>query len=114
MRKLAAVAVPFALVVGALAFTAAPANAIQSCTTNTMLLAAAQAAENEDDNWVASEDLFIDDDNYEAANYAYIQVGIAFKGRSAVCRGMCMTSMGAGPHPARRAGFWCRTVPVEP
>jgi len=43
-----------------------------------MLLAAARAAENEGDNWVASEDVFIDDDNYEAANYAYIQAGIAF------------------------------------
>ena len=79
MRKLAAVAVPSALVVGALAFTATPAHAIQNCTTNTVLLAQAQAAENEGDNWVASEDVFIDDDNYEAANYAYIQAGIAFK-----------------------------------
>jgi hypothetical protein len=44
-----------------------------------MLLAAAQAAENEGVNWVYSEEVFIDDDNYEAANYAYIQAGIAFK-----------------------------------
>jgi hypothetical protein len=77
MRKLAALAVPFALAAGALAFTATPAHAIQGCTTNTMLLAAAQAAENEGDNWVASEEVFIDDDNYEAANCAYIQAGIA-------------------------------------
>jgi hypothetical protein len=79
MRKFAAVAVPFALAAGALAFTATPAHAIQGCTTNTMLLAAAQAAENEGVNWVYSEEVFIDDDNYEAANYAYIQAGIAFK-----------------------------------
>jgi hypothetical protein len=79
MRKIAAIAVPFALAVGALAFTATPAHAMQGCITNTMLLAAAQAAENEGVNWVYSDEVFIDDDNYEAANYAYIQAGIAFK-----------------------------------
>src|SRR5579872_2624697 len=63
-RKFAAVAVPFALVAGALAVTAAPAYATRDCTTNTMLLAQAQAAENEGDGWVFVEEDDIDEGNY--------------------------------------------------
>jgi hypothetical protein len=78
-RKLVAVAVPFAIVVGALTCATIPAHAIDSCTTNQALLAQANAAELEGDDWVNAEDVFIDDNNYEAVNYAYIQAGIAFK-----------------------------------
>jgi hypothetical protein len=78
-RKFAAVAVPFALVAGGIAVTAAPAYATRDCTTNTMLLAQAQAAENEGDGWVYIEEDDIDEGNYAEANYAYIKAGIAFK-----------------------------------
>jgi hypothetical protein len=78
-RRLTAVAVPFALVAGALAFTAVPAQAIRNCTTNQVLLAEAQAAENDGDGWVDAEEFLIDEGDYEDANYAYIMAGIAFK-----------------------------------
>lgn len=78
-RKFAAVAVPFALAAGVLAVTAGPAQAIRGCTTNTTLLAQAQAAENDGDGWVYIEEDDIDEGNYAEANYAYIKAGIAFK-----------------------------------
>jgi hypothetical protein len=78
-RKFAAVAVPLAVVAGALTFTAIPAHAIDSCSPNQTLLQEAQAAESEGDDWVYAEDVFLDDNDYEAVNYAYLQAGLAFK-----------------------------------
>ncbi|HTW00811.1 MAG TPA: hypothetical protein VMF87_10975 [Streptosporangiaceae bacterium] len=78
-RRFVAVAVPFALMAGALTFTAVPAHAIDSCTPNQTLIQEAQAAENEGDTWVYAEDVFLDDGDYEAVNYAYLQAGLAFK-----------------------------------
>ena len=78
-RKLAAVAVPFALAAGALALTVTPAQALQNCDTNTQLFAQAQAAEALGDRWVFVEEDAIDEGNYAEANYAYIKAGIAFK-----------------------------------
>jgi hypothetical protein len=67
------------LAAGALVFTAAPAQAVRNCTTNLVLLAEAQAAENDGDGWVNAEEFLIDEGDYEDANIAYIQAGIAFK-----------------------------------
>jgi hypothetical protein len=78
-RKFAAVAVPFALAAGALAVTAAPAQASRDCTTNTMLLAQAQAAEQEGDRWVYVEEDDIDEGNYSEATYAYVMAGEDYK-----------------------------------
>jgi hypothetical protein len=58
---------------GALTFTAIPAHAIDSCTPDQTLIQEAQAAENEADTWVYAEDVFLDDDNYEAVNYARLR-----------------------------------------
>jgi hypothetical protein len=44
-----------------------------------VLLAEAQAAENDGDGWVNAEEFLIDEGDYEDANIAYIQAGIAFK-----------------------------------
>jgi hypothetical protein len=77
-RKFAVIVVPLALAGGALAVSSSPAHAIDSCTPNAYLLQQANAAESAGDDWVAAEDVFIDDDNYEAVAYAYQQAGLAF------------------------------------
>jgi len=72
-RKLAAAVVPVAVAAGALAFTAAPAHALEGC--NQSLLAAAAQDEAAGDVWVYTEDYALSGDNDEAATYAYYEAG---------------------------------------
>lgn len=73
IRKLAVAVVPVAVAVGALAFTAAPAHALEGCSQS--LLTAAAQAEVQGDVWVNTEDYALSQDDYEAATYAYNEAG---------------------------------------
>jgi hypothetical protein len=76
IRKFAVAAVPVVVVAGALAFTAAPAHAMQDCNPN--LLQQAELAEETGDSMVETQEEYIDEGNYEAAQEAYILAGQYF------------------------------------
>ena len=76
IRKFAVAAVPVVIVAGALAYTAAPAHAIQDCNPN--LLQQSELAEEQGDSMVETQEEYIDEGNYEAAQEAYILAGQYF------------------------------------
>jgi hypothetical protein len=76
IRKFAAAAAPALLVAGALTFTATPAHAIQDC--NPDLLKQAELAEEMGDSMVATQEEYIDEGDYEAAQEAYTLAGQDF------------------------------------
>jgi hypothetical protein len=77
-RKLAAIAVPFALAAGALTVTALPAHAIVACTPNQLLIQQAQGMETLGDHYTWAEEDEVDAGNYAEANYFYVEAGEAY------------------------------------
>jgi hypothetical protein len=106
-RKLAAVAVPFALAAGALAFTVTPAQALQNCDTNTQLFAQAQAAEALGDRWTYVEEDAVDEGNYAEANLAYVEAGDAYRLADTLyaeaCRSLCQIGPRGRTRPRSQA-----------
>jgi hypothetical protein len=77
-RRFVAVAVPLAVVVGALTVTSLPAHAMQGCTFNPTILQEANYYENQGDDYVAAAEDYIDENDYQAATDIYNLAGQAF------------------------------------